>query len=147
MNFKQARQDCYDLWNDLSITGADSKVLSNKLKFATLNACPACEFTSKFSKRISRTCRCDLCPVVWGDHAEVDKRMHWRNSDIMGYCEEAKDSPYRKWRKEMSPEVRKQLAAQIRDLPWTNRCRWWYRAAKFIKEVIDGYKAFLKSTD
>ena len=67
---EEALQDCFDLWLDMAVTGANKKLSSKLWKEnggwieECVNDCPCCEFT----KDIWGDENCDKCPInKWDD--------------------------------------------------------------------------------
>ena len=98
------------MWNRLAETGGDDKgkVIDALFKGeAPLCDCYACESVKYKVGARQWYADCEKCPVEWSKHESYR-------------CTES-GTLYSLWCEEFSPNTRKLLAAQIRDLPWRTK--------------------------
>ena len=105
LTLEQAQEGHRALWNWLAETGSDVKL--NWPGWENYNTTPrACCFACEIAKqKAGMDYYCGSCPLVWpGDDENCNK--------------EDEDGLWYQWSIENDTARRKELAAQIRDLPW-----------------------------
>jgi hypothetical protein len=134
ISFEDAHGGCRKMWEELARTGGVSKKTAlteigydpQYVKFE----CFACEYTDSTDEYGYYWQDCQLCPVHWGDIPIDDEDGNPLEITSI-FCENMKDSPYKKWRdlranaSIQAREERKRLAKIISELLWTDKIDKW----------------------